>query len=116
MTMGKGGVGQDERGRRRSVALAERGYRVHLTTTDPAAHVKEALGAAVPANLRVSRIDPEAETRAYVEEALRAARASLETPGCALLEEDSCGRHAPRRWPCSAPSRASSTRASGVSS
>jgi arsenite-transporting ATPase len=47
----------------------------------------EALGAPLP-NLRVSRIDPEAETRAYVEEAMRTAGGSLDDAGRALLEED----------------------------
>ena len=60
---------------------------VRLTTTDPAAHVAEALGSPLP-NLQVSRIDPEAETRAYVDEAMRTAGASLDAAGRALLEED----------------------------
>jgi arsenite-transporting ATPase len=87
MTMGKGGVGKTSVAVAVAVALAERGYPVHLTTTDPAAHVKEALGN-VPTNLRVSRIDPEVETRAYVEDALRVAGPSLDEAGRALLEED----------------------------
>ena len=74
MTMGKGGVGKTSVAVAIAAALAERGHVVRLTTTDPAAHVLEALGAAPP-NLRVSRIDPEAETRAYVEEAMRTAGA-----------------------------------------
>jgi arsenite/tail-anchored protein-transporting ATPase len=87
MTMGKGGVGKTSVAVAVAVALAERGHSVHLTTTDPAAHASEALGA-IPPNLRVSRIDPEAETRAYVDEALRTAGASLDAAGRALLEED----------------------------
>ncbi len=87
MTMGKGGVGKTSVAVAIAAALAERGHVVHLTTTDPAAHVMEALGAPLP-NLRVGRIDPEAETRAYVEEAMRTAGGSLDDAGRALLEED----------------------------
>ncbi len=87
MTMGKGGVGKTNVAVAVAVELAARGHRVHLTTTDPAAHVEAALGGAV-ANLHVSRIDPEAETRAYSEEVLRTAGAGLDDAGRALLEED----------------------------
>ncbi len=87
MIMGKGGVGKTTVAAELAVALAGRGHRVHLTTTDPAAHVAEALGAGV-ANVRVSRIDPAAETRAYTDEVLRVAGASLDDAGRALLEED----------------------------
>jgi arsenite/tail-anchored protein-transporting ATPase len=87
MTMGKGGVGKTSVAVAVAVALAERGHPVRLTTTDPAAHVESFLGSA-PANLHVSRIDPEAETRAYVSETMRAAGASLDEAGRALLEED----------------------------
>jgi arsenite-transporting ATPase len=87
MTMGKGGVGKTSVAVAIAAALAERGHVVRLTTTDPAAHVEEALGGPLP-NLRVSRIDPEAETRAYVEEAVRTAGGSLDDAGRALLEED----------------------------
>jgi arsenite-transporting ATPase len=67
MTMGKGGVGKTTV----AAALADgtrkrSGHRVHLTTTDPAAHVHLALSADIP-GLRVSRIDPVAETRAYTQ-------------------------------------------------
>jgi arsenite-transporting ATPase len=85
--MGKGGVGKTSVAVAVAVALAERGHPVRLTTTDPAAHVEAFLGAAPP-NLRVSRIDPEAETRAYVSETLRVAGASLDDAGRALIEED----------------------------
>ncbi|WP_437979318.1 ArsA-related P-loop ATPase [Sorangium sp. So ce295] len=55
--MGKGGVGKTTVAVNIAVELARRGHKVHLTTTDPAAHVAEALGAAVD-GIRVSRIDP----------------------------------------------------------
>ncbi len=87
MTMGKGGVGKTSVAVSIAVELARRGHKVHLTTTDPAAHVEAALGATVN-GVRVSRIDPAAETRAYSEEILRTAGANLDAAGRALLEED----------------------------
>jgi arsenite-transporting ATPase len=87
MTMGKGGVGKTTVAVSLAVALARRGHDVHLTTTDPAAHVRDALGDAV-ARVRVSRIDPEAEVRAYTDEVMRTAGASLDDAGRAVLAED----------------------------
>jgi arsenite-transporting ATPase len=85
--MGKGGVGKTTVAAALAVELASRGHSVHLSTTDPAAHVAAAVGEAVP-GLTVTRIDPAAETRAYSEEVLAAAAASLDGRGRALLEED----------------------------
>jgi arsenite-transporting ATPase len=87
MTMGKGGVGKTSLAVSIARALAARGHEVHLTTTDPAAHVEATLGEA-PARLRVSRIDPAVEVRAYTEEILRTSGAGLDAAGRALLEED----------------------------
>ena len=39
-TMGKGGVGKTTVASAIAVGLAEKGHRVHLTTTDPAAHLE----------------------------------------------------------------------------
>jgi len=87
LTMGKGGVGKTTVAVTVAVELARRGLRVHLTTTDPAAHVQAALGDAVP-GLRVTRIDPVVETANYREEVLRTSGAGLDAAGRALLEED----------------------------
>jgi arsenite-transporting ATPase len=87
LTMGKGGVGKTTVAAAIAVELASRGHSVHLSTTDPAAHVAAAVGEAVP-GLTVSRIDPAAETRAYSDEVLAAAAPSLDARGRALLEED----------------------------
>jgi arsenite-transporting ATPase len=87
MTMGKGGVGKTTVAVSIARELARRGHRVHLTTTDPAAHVADALGAPVE-GIRVSRIDPAAETRAYSDEIMGSAGAGLDAAGRALLEED----------------------------
>jgi arsenite-transporting ATPase len=87
MTMGKGGVGKTTLAVNIATALARRGNQVHLTTTDPAAHVAQTLGD-VPPGLRVSRVDPAVETAAYAAEVLSTAGASLDDEGRALLEED----------------------------
>ena len=63
MTMGKGGVGKTTLAAAIALELARRGFPVYLTTTDPAAHVVDALGG--PAEgVTVGRIDPVLETRA----------------------------------------------------
>jgi arsenite-transporting ATPase len=87
MTMGKGGVGKTTVAVSVAVELVRRGHRVHLTTTDPAAHVEATLGTAVE-GLRVSRIDPAAEIRAYSEEVMRTAGEGLDAAGRLLLAED----------------------------
>jgi arsenite-transporting ATPase len=87
LTMGKGGVGKTSLAVTIAVELARRGLAVHLTTTDPAAHVQAAVGEAV-AGLRVTRIDPAVETQVYREEVMRTSGAGLDAAGRALLEED----------------------------
>jgi arsenite/tail-anchored protein-transporting ATPase len=87
MLMGKGGVGKTTVAAAIAVALAERGLPVHLTTTDPAAHLAETLAGSVQ-NLEVSRIDPEVATRTYRETVLRTKGADLDEAGRAALEED----------------------------
>jgi arsenite/tail-anchored protein-transporting ATPase len=87
MTMGKGGVGKTTVAAALAVSLAERGQKVVLSTTDPAAHLEGALGADRPDGLSVQRIDPEAETARYAGEVL-AASGELDEEGRKLLEED----------------------------
>jgi len=87
MTMGKGGVGKTTVAAALAVELASRGHSVHLTTTDPAAHLHLALSADIP-GLRVSRIDPASETRAYTQEVMAESGRDLDEKGKALLEED----------------------------
>lgn len=87
MVMGKGGVGKTTIAAAIAVDLASRGLPVHLTTTDPAAHISIALGADVP-GLKVSRIDPEAETAAYRKRVIERTGKGLDAGGLALLEED----------------------------
>lgn len=87
MFMGKGGVGKTTMAAALAVELASRGLPVHLTTTDPAAHLEGTLAEQVP-NLRVSRIDPALETQAYRHRVLERSRESLDQDALALLEED----------------------------
>ncbi|WP_242393781.1 arsenical pump-driving ATPase [Anaeromyxobacter oryzisoli] len=87
LTMGKGGVGKTTLAAAIAVELARRGLRVHLSTTDPAAHVADAVATAV-AGLAVSRIDPAAETRAYTDEVMGSVGPQLDEKGRALLAED----------------------------
>lgn len=87
MTMGKGGVGKTTVAAALAVELARRGHPVHLSTTDPAAHVVETLGTVVE-GLTVSRIDPAKETEAYVAQVIETQGANLDPEGRALLEED----------------------------
>jgi arsenite-transporting ATPase len=87
MTMGKGGVGKTTVASAIAIELARRGHPVHLSTTDPAAHVAATVGGSVP-NLSVSRIDPAAETRQYTAAVLAKAAPQLDAQGIGLLEED----------------------------
>ena len=87
MVMGKGGVGKTTVAAAVAVALAKRGLPVHLTTTDPAQHIRETLQSEV-AGLRVSYIDPKQEVRQYRARTLEAARPTLSAEKAALLEEE----------------------------
>jgi arsenite-transporting ATPase len=87
MTMGKGGVGKTTVASAIAVELAHRGHRVHLSTTDPAAHLSYTIGTTVP-GLSVSRIDPTVETRMYSERVMAKSAPNLDEEGIALLEED----------------------------
>jgi arsenite-transporting ATPase len=87
MTMGKGGVGKTTIAAAIAVMLAKRGHAVHLSTTDPAAHVARTLAGQV-AGLTLSKIDPAVETAAYQAEVMQAQGAAMDEAGRLLLEED----------------------------
>ena len=87
MVMGKGGVGKTTIAAALAVGLVQRGHSVHLTTTDPAAHVAQTLNGSLP-NLKVGRIDPKAETEAYIAKIMATRGKALDEEGKALLLED----------------------------
>lgn len=87
MVMGKGGVGKTTLAAAIAVELARRGLGVHLTTSDPAAHLTETLSGQMD-HLTVSRIDPQAESLRYRNEVLASKGKGLDAQGRALLEED----------------------------
>ncbi|MEP3479492.1 MAG: arsenical pump-driving ATPase [Fuerstiella sp.] len=89
MTMGKGGVGKTTIAAAVAVALAESGHQVHLSTTDPAAHVSQVTqGITGSSRMTVSRVDPEEVTEAYRQEVLANAGKDLDDNGRSLLDED----------------------------
>jgi arsenite/tail-anchored protein-transporting ATPase len=87
MLMGKGGVGKTTLAAAVAVELATRGFDVHLTTSDPAAHLMETLNGTLE-HLTVSRIDPHEVTEAYRAQVLASKGAKLDAAGRAVLEED----------------------------
>ncbi len=70
-----------------AIGLVQRGKSVHLSTTDPAAHLAATLDGAVP-GLRVDRIDPIAETQRYIDKIMATKGAGLSEPERALMLED----------------------------
>jgi arsenite-transporting ATPase len=87
LVMGKGGVGKTTLAAAIAADLAHRGHTVHLSTTDPAAHLAATLAGELP-HLTQSRIDPAVETQAYVQRVLATRGATLDAAARALLAED----------------------------
>lgn len=87
LCMGKGGVGKTTIASAIAVELAHRGHSVHLTTTDPAAHLQETLGGSIT-GLRVSRIDPARATQEYREWVMATKGKHLDEAGLQSLAED----------------------------
>ena len=86
-TMGKGGVGKTTIAAAVALGLAKRGEKVHLTTTDPAAHLKFVLDETC--GVSMSHIDEAEELKKYQSEVIGKARASGMSDGdIAYVEED----------------------------
>jgi arsenite-transporting ATPase len=85
-TMGKGGVGKTTIVAAIALGMAQKGVKVHLTTTDPAAHIKFVIEETN--NITISRIDEEAELAKYKEEVLAKARETMGEDDIAYVEED----------------------------
>ncbi|MDF2633710.1 MAG: arsenite-activated ATPase ArsA [Pelosinus sp.] len=84
--MGKGGVGKTTLAAAIAIGLAAKGVKVHLTTTDPADHLKfiveEGHG------ITVSKIDEKEELQNYTEAVLAKARETMKEEDIAYVEED----------------------------
>ncbi|WP_066645983.1 MULTISPECIES: arsenical pump-driving ATPase [Christensenella] len=85
-TMGKGGVGKTTVAAAIALGLAEKGQKVHLTTTDPAAHLKFVIDQ--NSSITMSHIDEHAELKKYQEEVLAKARKTMSEDDIAYVEED----------------------------
>jgi len=89
MTMGKGGVGKTTIAAAVAFKLAQRGFPVHLTTTDPAAHLLDHIGdLAIPENMTVDRIDPDKEKQNYIAKVLKQRGKDKTDEELKLLRED----------------------------
>ena len=85
-TMGKGGVGKTTIAAAIAMGLSEKGKKVHLTTTDPAAHLKFVLDE--NSGITMSHIDEQEELSKYRDEVLAKARETLSEDDVAYIEED----------------------------
>lgn len=85
-TMGKGGVGKTTVAAAIAMGLSARGRKVHLTTTDPAAHLKFVIDES--SGITTSRIDEQAELKKYQEEVISKARETMSDEDIAYVEED----------------------------
>ncbi|MGE5628116.1 MAG: arsenical pump-driving ATPase [Solirubrobacterales bacterium] len=85
-TMGKGGVGKTTIAAAIALALAKKGVKVHLTSTDPANHLKYVMEGSE--NISQSKIDEKQELLKYQIEVLAKARETMSEDDVAYVEED----------------------------
>lgn len=85
-TMGKGGVGKTTIAATIALGLSKKGKKVHLTTTDPAAHLKFVLDESY--DITLSSIDEKKELEKYREEVLSKARETMSDEDIEYIEED----------------------------
>ncbi|MEG6513181.1 arsenical pump-driving ATPase [Desulforamulus ruminis] len=84
--MGKGGVGKTTIAAAIALALAKKGVKVHLTSTDPADHLQYVIDGAE--NITLSKIDEKQELLNYQMEVLSKARETMSEDDIAYVEED----------------------------
>lgn len=85
-TMGKGGVGKTTMASAIAKGLADKGQKVHLTTTDPANHLTGMIEE--DDLLTISHIDEEVELRKYQEEVLENAKKTMSDEDLEYIKED----------------------------
>jgi arsenite/tail-anchored protein-transporting ATPase len=85
-TMGKGGVGKTTIAAAIALGLAKKGKKVHLTTTDPAAHLKFVIDESY--GITLSNIDEKEELEKYKETVLSKARETMGAGDLEYIEED----------------------------
>ncbi|MBN1069531.1 arsenical pump-driving ATPase [Clostridium botulinum] len=86
-TMGKGGVGKTTIAAAIALGLSKKGKKVHLTTTDPAGHLKFVLDESY--GISLSNIDEKEELEKYKEEVLKKAKENnMSEEDIAYVEED----------------------------
>ncbi|MDP4147540.1 MAG: arsenical pump-driving ATPase [Bacillota bacterium] len=86
-TMGKGGVGKTTIASAIALGLAKKGKKVHLTTTDPAGHLKFVLDESY--GISISNIDEKQELEKYRQEVLSKARENnMADEDIEYIEED----------------------------
>ena len=85
-TMGKGGVGKTTIASAIAKGLADKGEKVHLTTTDPANHLTGMIEE--DDLLTISHIDEEEELKKYQEEVLENAKKTMSDEDLEYIKED----------------------------
>lgn len=85
-TMGKGGVGKTTIAAAIALGFARKGKKVHLTTTDPAAHLNFVLDESY--GITLSHIDEKKELEKYKKEVLSKVDENMGEEDIAYLEED----------------------------
>lgn len=85
-TMGKGGVGKTTIASAIALGLSDKGKKVHLTTTDPADHLKYVISERD--NITISKIDEKVELEKYKKEVLDIAKQTMSKEDLEYVEED----------------------------